>query len=405
MQQSTKEQTLVLSNTGYGRKFWKSALEAIARSHTLQTLVISKEGYYERKFWISALEAIARSHTLQTLVLSHKDHYERNFWDMLCTSIANNGSIKHLGLVNLANYYLIHDDIKGVLEGALSKNRSIKSISIPVSRGGFVDVMKAVMVCPQIERLHAVNRHDGVHFWPNGVITGMTAFVREDEKLKELGIVNMCMDRAQTVEFASAFGENMTIKALTLGGDRCNFATWIFAEALPKKHSLKRITFYGGYPEEDYQVRIIEMLAQTRLQELFMVHCSSNRNHDILKACIRKLECTKNNFTNLILLPGNDGSVEADEIRMRVEKLTWCNFFQSEKDTWIDRFLKHGDSGNKTLVARAIERANVVDKRRHTKRPNILFSLIKEMSPKLLLGTSTNDKKQLTTRKRPRSEQ
>jgi hypothetical protein len=77
--------------------------------------------------------------------------------------------------------------------------------------------MKAVMVCPQIEHLHAVNRHDGVHFWPNGVITGMTEFVREDEKLKELGIVNMCMDRAQTVEFASAFGENMTIKALTLG--------------------------------------------------------------------------------------------------------------------------------------------------------------------------------------------
>jgi hypothetical protein len=89
---------------------------------------------------------------------------------------------------------------------------------------------------------------------------------------------------------------------------------------------------------------------------------------------------------------------------MRVEKLTWCNFFQSEKDTWIDRLLKHGDPGN-MLVVRAIERANEVDKQRHSKRPNILFYLIKEMSPALLLGTSTNDKKQLTTRKRPRSEQ
>jgi hypothetical protein len=347
-----------------------------------------------------ALEEIASSDTLQTLVLG-KGGYQRNFWDMLCTSIAKNGSVKHLGLVNLANY-LVHDEIKGVLEGALRKNRSIQSISIPVS-GRLVDVMKAVMVCPKIERLHAVNRHYGDDFWPNGVITEMTEFVREVEKLKELRVVNMSMDRAQTLEFASAFGENMMIKALTLGGDRCFFATWIFAEALPKQHSLKRISFYGGYPEGDYQVRIIEMLAQTRLQELVMVDYSINGNVDMLKACIRKLECTKNNFTDLIVFPAYDQSPEAKFFRRRVEKLTWSNFFQSEKDTWINRFLKHGDPGN-MLVARAIERANEVDKQRHSKCPNILFYLLKEMSP-ALLGTSTNDNKELTTRKRPRSEQ
>jgi hypothetical protein len=162
----------------------------------------------------SALEEIASSDTLQTLVLG-KGGYQRNFWDMLCTSIAKNGSVKHLGLVNLANY-LVHDEIKGVLEGALRKNRSIQSISIPVS-GRLVDVMKAVMVCPKIEHLHAVNCHYGDDFWPNGVITEMTEFVREVEKLKELRVVNMSMDRAQTLEFASAFGENTTIKALTLG--------------------------------------------------------------------------------------------------------------------------------------------------------------------------------------------
>ena len=102
---------------------------------------------------------------------------------------------------------------------------------------------------------------------------------------------------------------------------------------------------------------------------------------------------------------------------MAVEQLIWSNFFQGEKDTWIDRFLKHGDPGNMLLV-RAIERVNEVDKKWITKRPSILFYLIKNMSPEILvqgnrdaremspaLATSTNDKKQLTTRKRPRSEQ
>jgi hypothetical protein len=138
---------------------------------------------------------------------------------------------------------------------------------------------------------------------------------------------------------------------------------------------------------------------------------------DIVIAIIQKLKCTKNNFTDLILFPSNDYSPHANWFRMSVEQLTWSNFFQAEKDTWIDRFLKHGDPGNMLLV-RAIERANEVDKKRITKRPSILFYLIKQMSPEILvqgnrdaremspaLVTSPNDKKQLMTRKRSRSKQ
>jgi hypothetical protein len=55
------------------------------------------------------------------------------------------------------------------------------------------------------------------------------------------------------------------------------------------------------------------------------------------------------------------------------------------------------------LVICAIERANEVDKQQHSKRPNILFYLIKNMSDDLF-GTSTKDKK-VISRKRPRSEQ
>ena len=113
----------------------------------------------------------------------------------------------------------------------------------------------------------------------------------------------------------------------------------------------------------------------------------------MLKACIRTLECTENNFTDLIVFPANDNSMEADNFRRKVEEVTWSNFFLSEKDTWINRFLQHrflqhGDPGDGMLVIRAIKRANEVDKHWHSKRPNILFYLIKNMSDDLF-GTST----------------
>jgi hypothetical protein len=98
--------------------------------------------------------------------------------------------------------------------------------------------MKVVMVSPKIECLHAVNHHYGYHAVPNGTITEMAEFVRKDKKLKELRVINMSMNAAQTVEFASAFGDNMTIKRLTLGGTKCECPTWTFAEALPKAHSV-----------------------------------------------------------------------------------------------------------------------------------------------------------------------
>lgn len=268
--------------------------------------------------------------------------YQREFWDMLCTSIAKNESVKHFGLVNVNPYFLVNEEMKGVVEGALSENTLIQSIFIAVN-GWLVDVMKVVMMSPKIERLHIVNRYYGVHDLPTGTITEMAEFVHKDKKLNELRIINVLTYAAQTVEFASAFGSNTTIKRLTFGGDKYMCPTWIFAEALPKEHSMKRITFYGGYPDGGYLVSIIKKLAQTHLQELVMVDSQIYRNADIMITIIQKLECTKNNFTNLIISPQNDYSPQTDWFQMAVEQLTWSNFFQGENDMWITRFLKHGD--------------------------------------------------------------
>jgi hypothetical protein len=305
------------------------------------------------------------------------------------------------------------------MEGALSENTSIRSVSIGVSVR-LLDVMKVLMVSPKIERLQIVNHYHGNHDLPQDTITEMVRFIREDEKLKELGICQnghgwspncgICESIPQQHDPQKAHFEGKGVSHVDICGS-------------PSQRSLSQkycfLWLFSGWRirGKHHQHTLINTLVQTRLQELVMTDYQIHGNVDIVIAIKRKLECTQNNFTNLVIFPSNDYSREANWFRLQVNKITWNNFFQSEKDTWINRLLMH-DNPSKILLFLAIDRAKEADKKRITKKPNILFYIIKNLCPKMLvhfdrdaremspkLEKSTHDNEQWTARKRPRNKQ
>lgn len=148
-------------------------------------------------------------------------------------------------------------------------------------------------------------------------------------------------------------------------------------------------------------MRIVSTLCPAPLKTLSLIGNAITR-----RGCARIVDALKRNkhsFTTLELFQSSQhSSAWQNEIRRDIDRLTWENQLQVEKDTWIDLFLDQNDHTQQMFFL-ALERAKRADDERFSDAPNMVFYLVKQMcSPfltdnKILIGMRCYSSNQLFT--------
>jgi hypothetical protein len=301
-------------------------------------------------------------------------------------AIATNSSLKVLGInVPFEAFAPHHEQVADRATRALSLNTSLKHIRITTFHG-IMNTLNLVMASPNLQALTV--RCD---FTPSITdITALAQVLRINTNLHSLTIDSFFIHSERGAAFAAVFHENQAIKTLSIKRDGflCiainTDGGMSFAEALPHGHSLEKINFEDNGLNDDGAVSIVRTLCRKHLKNLSLVDNKISR--DGYERIVQILRDNEHTFIKLDLFQDSQDSPWHKFIRREIDKLTWNNRLQFEKDTWVDTFLEQ-DAPSQELLFRALERAKKVDKERVT--PDMLFLLIKE-SPDLIVQAIRN---------------
>jgi hypothetical protein len=308
-----------------------------------------------------------------TLVVSGRQKVLKVF-----DAIATNSLLKILNIETTS--LLFYDKMKNRMKRALSLNTSLNDIRIGI-RIGMWDwswsgsLLDIVMASPNLEFLTIRN-----YTCYRGSIKGVTAMVQVlcgHMNLHSLTFEGLQMDSDMAAAFATAFQGNQTIKTLIMGRNSVNATSAVsFVEALPHEHALEVLVFDEHEFNDASSERIVRTVCHTHLKVLSLV-----KSREISQKCctriIQTLSENEHSLTKLDLFRDSQDSMWQNFVRLEIEKLTWENHFQLEKDKWLDQFLGQ-HSPTKELLFLAVKRAKRLDDERFSKAPNMLFHLIKE---------------------------
>jgi hypothetical protein len=183
------------------------------------------------------------------------------------------------------------------------------------------------------------------------------------------------LDSNMAAAFATAFQGNQTIKTLMMSYP-VPTATVSFVEALSHDHSLETIIFDRNCFHDDHVVSIVRTLSRKHLKTLSLLN-NYTVSEGGYERIVQTLKENDHGFIRLDLFQDSEDSPWQNNIRLEIEKLTWKNRLQFEKDAWVNRFLAQ-DAPIKELIFRALERVKKVDNEQFSKAPNMLFYLVKE---------------------------
>jgi hypothetical protein len=278
--------------------------------------------------------------------------------------------------------YLYHD-AKDLAKSALSLNTSLKDIRIATYTLGIA--LDIAMASPNLEAL-SIRTITYYRIPSIEAIKALAQVLSVDTKLRFLTIEEFNMDSHRGTVLAAAFQKNQTIKTLIMRRHAISPAGAVsFVKALPHTHSLETIAFDFCGIDDDSAVTIIRTLCHTPVKALSLV------DNDIsqygYESIVQTLQENKHSLTKLELFNDSQNYPWYNVIRLEIDKLTWDNKLQAERDAWVDRVLDD-DAHTEEMVCFALERANRVDKDRFSDAPNMLYYLIKAiiLSRRVLIG-------------------
>ena len=292
-------------------------------------------------------------------------------------AIANNSSLKTLHINGVHD--LLFEDAEDFIKRALSLNQSLKVIRIDTF-GDPRFALDIALSSPYLQTLTVCVCVDGRYYVPSiDTIHAFAQVLRVDTKLRSLTIEGFNMNAERGTALAAAFHENRTIKTLTMRKTafRSGGGVVSFIEALPQRHHLEAINFDENGIEDEFALRMVRMLCTTPLKTLSLVGNAITRRG--CERIVDVLKKNKHNLTKLELFQNSQRwSTWQNQIRLDIDRLTWENQLQVEKDSWVDLFLDQNDYTQQMFFL-ALERAKRVDNERLSSVPNMVFHLVKEI--------------------------
>lgn len=293
-------------------------------------------------------------------------------------AIATNSSLEILNIEDEQGF-LSFPDAKDRVTRALSLNTSLKDVRI-LAHSSMMDAIDIIMACPSLEALSIRG-----HYNPSNMdFTAMLQVFRHDTKLHSLTIENIIIEDDRSAAFGALFQENKTIKTLIMRNVFIDASSTVsFVEALPQDHALEAMVFDGNLHvfNDEAVVHVIQTLCHTPLKALSLVAGIqiSEISQNGCTRIIQTLKENKHSFTKLDLFQNALYAPWHNFMQLEIEKLTWENHLQVQKDRWVDQFLEH-DTPTKDLLFFALERAKKVDNNEQvSKAPNMVFYIVKEL--------------------------
>jgi hypothetical protein len=293
-------------------------------------------------------------------------------------AMATNSSLEILNIEFKPDFLGSHE-LKEMVMRALSLNTSLKEIRVirTTSLDWKIEVFDILKACPHLEALTIEN----VYFQAETITYSMAPVLLAVTKLhlQSLTIESFRMDSDHSAAFAAAFQGNHTIKTLIMKGRAISLPGAVsFAEALPHDHSLETIVIDEPSFDDDSVVSIIRNLCRTPLKVLSLAGSWDKITQEGCERIVQTLKENEHCFVKLDLFRDSQDSPWHNFTQLEIDKLTWNNHLQVEKNTWIDPFLGQ-DAPTKELLFLALERAKKVDNEQFSKAPDMLFYLIKEL--------------------------
>jgi hypothetical protein len=285
-------------------------------------------------------------------------------------AIATNTSLEILKMNNEGGF--LYRDAKELARSALSLNTSLKNICIATYTLGIA--LDIAMACPNLEAL-SIRTITFYRIPSIEAIEAMAQALRAHTKLLSLTIEEFNMDFDRGAVLAGAFRENQTINTLIMRRRAISPTGAVsFVKSLPHDHCLKAISFNFCGIDDDSAVTIVRTLCHTPLKVLSLV--DNDISQDGYESIVQTLQENEHSLTKLELFNDSQNYLWQNAIRLEIDKLTWENQLQAERDAWVDRFLDQ-DAHCEELVCFALARANRVDSDRFSHAPNMLYYLIK----------------------------